>query len=242
MTDTILRWMQNAVSGSSQVAFAVLTLAVNLPIAFLPSSSGHAALLMPILAPPADFANVARSVAVDRVSVGVWPGESGHPDVRGDHGRPRPLQGGLRPLPEVRVAVRRGRLRGLVRIRRRRGRRELNPTSRSRNRGHPLHHHRPRRRLGGRDAAQRDRPPARPRARAPLAHELPRAALRRRHLGAPGAPGVRRLRRPDARARRRRCCCSTSSWPRRWRTPRRASGCCSASCARRTSRRCSPTS
>ena len=43
----------------------MITLIVNIPIAFLvPSSSGHAALVMPILAPLADFADVARSVAV----------------------------------------------------------------------------------------------------------------------------------------------------------------------------------
>jgi uncharacterized ion transporter superfamily protein YfcC len=65
MTDTVLHWMEDAVSGASQGAFGVLTLIVNIPIAFLvPSSSGHAALVMPILAPLADFANVARSVAV----------------------------------------------------------------------------------------------------------------------------------------------------------------------------------
>jgi uncharacterized ion transporter superfamily protein YfcC len=65
MTDTVLHWMEDAVSGSSQGAFGVLAFIVNLPIAFLvPSSSGHAALVMPILAPLADFANVARSVAV----------------------------------------------------------------------------------------------------------------------------------------------------------------------------------
>jgi uncharacterized ion transporter superfamily protein YfcC len=38
---------------------------VNLPLAFLvPSSSGHAALVMPILAPLAAFAGVDKSVAV----------------------------------------------------------------------------------------------------------------------------------------------------------------------------------
>ena len=43
----------------------MLALLVNLPIAFLvPSSSGHAALVMPILAPLADFADVDRSIAV----------------------------------------------------------------------------------------------------------------------------------------------------------------------------------
>jgi uncharacterized ion transporter superfamily protein YfcC len=65
MTDTVLHWMENAVSGSSTGAFAILTFIVNLPIAFLvPSSSGHAALVMPILAPLADFAGVSRAIAV----------------------------------------------------------------------------------------------------------------------------------------------------------------------------------
>jgi uncharacterized ion transporter superfamily protein YfcC len=65
MTDTVLHWMEDAVSGTSQGVFGVITMLVNIPIAFLvPSSSGHAALVMPILAPLADFADVARSVAV----------------------------------------------------------------------------------------------------------------------------------------------------------------------------------
>ena len=43
--------------GTSSAGFAVLAFLVNIPIAFLvPSSSGHAALVMPILAPLADFA------------------------------------------------------------------------------------------------------------------------------------------------------------------------------------------
>ncbi len=65
MTDTVLHWMENAVSGKSQGTFGVLAFLVNLPIAFLvPSSSGHAALVMPILAPLADFAGVSRAVTV----------------------------------------------------------------------------------------------------------------------------------------------------------------------------------
>jgi uncharacterized ion transporter superfamily protein YfcC len=65
MTDTILHWMENAVSGLSAAGFAVTAFVVNIPIAFLvPSSSGHAALVMPILAPLADFAGVARSLVV----------------------------------------------------------------------------------------------------------------------------------------------------------------------------------
>ena len=65
ITDTILHWMEGAVTGKSSFAFAELAFIVNLPIAFLvPSSSGHAALVMPILAPLSDFAGVPRSLAV----------------------------------------------------------------------------------------------------------------------------------------------------------------------------------
>jgi uncharacterized ion transporter superfamily protein YfcC len=63
--DTILHWLEDAVSGSSNAGFAVLAFIINIPIAFLvPSSSGHAALVMPIFAPLSDFAGVSRSVTV----------------------------------------------------------------------------------------------------------------------------------------------------------------------------------
>jgi len=65
ITDTILHWTESAVTGTSSGVFGGVLLLVNLPIAFLvPSSSGHAALAIPILAPLADFANVPRSIAV----------------------------------------------------------------------------------------------------------------------------------------------------------------------------------
>jgi len=65
ITDTILHWTEDAVQGTSAGAFGVLALIVNLPIAFLvPSSSGHATLVMPILAPLADFAGAPRTIAV----------------------------------------------------------------------------------------------------------------------------------------------------------------------------------
>jgi uncharacterized ion transporter superfamily protein YfcC len=65
MTDTVLHWMEKAVSGSSSGVFAILAFLVNIPIAFLvPSSSGHAALVMPILAPLSDFAGVSRAISV----------------------------------------------------------------------------------------------------------------------------------------------------------------------------------
>ncbi|MFB7462346.1 YfcC family protein [Streptomyces sp. NPDC056224] len=65
VTDTILDALQSAVAGTSSGGFAVLTFVVNLPLAFfVPSSSGHAALAMPILAPLADFAGVSRALVV----------------------------------------------------------------------------------------------------------------------------------------------------------------------------------
>jgi uncharacterized ion transporter superfamily protein YfcC len=65
VTDTILHWMEDAVSGNSNVAFAWLAFVVNLPLAFLvPSSSGHAALVMPILGPLSGFADVDQALAV----------------------------------------------------------------------------------------------------------------------------------------------------------------------------------
>jgi uncharacterized ion transporter superfamily protein YfcC len=65
ITDTLLHWTEGAVTNTSSGVFAGVVLLVNLPIAFLvPSSSGHAALVMPILAPLADFAGVPRSSAV----------------------------------------------------------------------------------------------------------------------------------------------------------------------------------
>ena len=65
VTDTVLRWMEAAVDGLTGSAFAALAWIVNLPVAFLvPSSSGHAALVMPILGPVSDFATVDRALAV----------------------------------------------------------------------------------------------------------------------------------------------------------------------------------
>ncbi|MFE1232833.1 YfcC family protein [Streptomyces sp. NPDC058745] len=65
VTDTILNALHEAVSGTSSSAFAVLMFGVNVPLAFfVPSSSGHAALAMPILAPLADFAGVSRALVV----------------------------------------------------------------------------------------------------------------------------------------------------------------------------------
>jgi uncharacterized ion transporter superfamily protein YfcC len=65
VTDTVLHGLESAVSGLSSGAFATMIYIVNLPLAFLvPSSSAHATLAMPIMAPLGDFAKVSRSMVV----------------------------------------------------------------------------------------------------------------------------------------------------------------------------------
>lgn len=65
ITDTVLHAVEGAISGTSSSLFAILVWAVNLPLAFLiPSTSGHATLTMPILAPLAQFGDVPRSLVV----------------------------------------------------------------------------------------------------------------------------------------------------------------------------------
>lgn len=65
ITDTVLNTLEGAVSGTSSGAFGALMFLVNIPLAFLvPSSSGHATLAMPVLAPLGDFAGVSRAVVV----------------------------------------------------------------------------------------------------------------------------------------------------------------------------------
>jgi uncharacterized ion transporter superfamily protein YfcC len=68
---TILNSMEQLVSDASAGVFAVATVLINIPLAFLiPSSSGHAALAMPLLAPLSDFASVSREVTVAAWMVG----------------------------------------------------------------------------------------------------------------------------------------------------------------------------
>ena len=69
--DTILSWMEDAVSGTSAVGFTGLVFLINTGIAFIiPSSSGHATLAMPLLAPLGDFADVSRPLVVTAWSWG----------------------------------------------------------------------------------------------------------------------------------------------------------------------------
>ena len=65
VTGTILHSMEGLVSDTDSGVFGAVMFLINLPLAFLvPSTSGHAALAMPILAPLADFANVERAMVV----------------------------------------------------------------------------------------------------------------------------------------------------------------------------------
>ncbi|WP_369383345.1 YfcC family protein [Streptomyces sp. cg36] len=73
ITDTVLHSIEGVVKGTSSGLFAIIVFLVNLPLAFLiPSTSGHATLAMPILAPLADFAGVSRAVVVT-----AWQAASG---------------------------------------------------------------------------------------------------------------------------------------------------------------------
>lgn len=65
ITDTVLHWGEQAISGAGPALFLTLTYIIYLPFSFLiPSSSGLATLSMPIIAPLADFSSVARSLVV----------------------------------------------------------------------------------------------------------------------------------------------------------------------------------
>ncbi len=65
ITDTVLNALEGLVSSLSGPLFGVVVFIANIPLAFLvPSSSGHATLAMPIMAPLGDFAGVSRAVVV----------------------------------------------------------------------------------------------------------------------------------------------------------------------------------
>jgi len=69
--DTILKSVEQAVRGTSAGVFAIVNIVVNLPLSFIvPSSSGHAVLAMPILAPLSDFAGVSRAVTITAFQLG----------------------------------------------------------------------------------------------------------------------------------------------------------------------------
>jgi uncharacterized ion transporter superfamily protein YfcC len=65
ITDTVLYWAEQAVSGLGGVGFIIVTYLLYLPLSFLiPSSSGLATVSMPIMAPLASFAGVPEYLVV----------------------------------------------------------------------------------------------------------------------------------------------------------------------------------
>lgn len=65
ITDTVLYWAEQAVSGLGGVGFIIVTYLLYLPLSFLiPSSSGLATVSMPIMAPLSDFAGVPSYLVV----------------------------------------------------------------------------------------------------------------------------------------------------------------------------------
>tara|TARA_R110000737_G_scaffold78141_1_gene109447 strand:- start:34 stop:1509 length:1476 start_codon:yes stop_codon:yes gene_type:complete len=65
ITDTILHWAEGTVTGLNRIVFINVMYWIEVALSFfVPSTSGLAVLSMPILAPVADFAGVARSLVV----------------------------------------------------------------------------------------------------------------------------------------------------------------------------------
>jgi uncharacterized ion transporter superfamily protein YfcC len=65
MTNTVLYWGEQALTGVGATAFAIISYLFYLPMSFLiPSTSGLATLSMPIMAPLGEFSGLAKSVVV----------------------------------------------------------------------------------------------------------------------------------------------------------------------------------
>jgi hypothetical protein len=102
ITDSVLHGLESVVSGLPSGAFAVVMYLVNIPLAFLvPSSSGHATLAMPIMAPLGDFAGVSRAMVVT-----AYQSSSGWMNLFTPHlgdrdGRAGAVPGPLRPVPAI---------------------------------------------------------------------------------------------------------------------------------------------
>ena len=65
ITDTVLHWGEQALSGAGAISFTLLVFALYLPLTILiPSSSGLATLSIPIVAPLGKFAGVGGDLVV----------------------------------------------------------------------------------------------------------------------------------------------------------------------------------
>ena len=102
ITDTVLHWMEEAVSDSSNIAFALLAYIINIPdrvpgaVVVRTRRARHA--------DPRAAVGLRRRRTLDlgdRVPVGVGVRELPHADGRGRDGRPDARQGGLQPVPAL---------------------------------------------------------------------------------------------------------------------------------------------
>ena len=65
ITDTILHWGEDSLTGVGSVPFVLVSYLIYLVLSFLiPSTSGLATLSMPIMAPLADFSGVGRDLVI----------------------------------------------------------------------------------------------------------------------------------------------------------------------------------
>ncbi len=65
ITDTVLNWGENALAGTSSLAFILLVFLLYLPLSVLiPSSSGLATLSIPIMAPLGKFAGISEALII----------------------------------------------------------------------------------------------------------------------------------------------------------------------------------
>ena len=105
ITDTVLYWAEQAVSGLSSVAFIIVIYLLYLPLSFLiPSSSGPGDGLHADHGAAGPVRRRAQLPDRDRLPDRQRPGQPGHPHFSSRDGRPGHRPGGLRHLVAVRLA------------------------------------------------------------------------------------------------------------------------------------------
>ncbi|WP_425296819.1 hypothetical protein [Nocardia cyriacigeorgica] len=114
--DTVLNAMEELVSGASAGVFAVLVMIVNIPLAILiPSSSGHATLAMPLLAPARRFRRGEPFAGDHGLPDGARADHADRADQRCGRRWSGDGQGRLRQIPALHLALDADQLRHRVR-------------------------------------------------------------------------------------------------------------------------------
>ena len=109
ITDTVLHWTEDAVSGLGGGKFLILLFLLFIPLSFLiPSSSGLATVTMPIMVPLASFRRGLQLPGGFVLPVRFGTRCAGYPDVCGRHGRAGDCPGALSDLAQVRATGRGG--------------------------------------------------------------------------------------------------------------------------------------